>query len=704
MALRTWINGNSANWTIGADWTAGIPAGAGDAATVGSALQTAAQIVTISTLVTVASVSLGSNTSNILKNTTLKLSAGTLSTTGGISVGKFSVLGGVGSINAGAVITGIGTIAAGAGGTDGLLLITGAGLSTSTGTSSTLVVNSAASDSTLELNVSGVSNKILSIAALQTHMVLALDQSDFTDATALTISGGTLRLGATAATAQIIDIAGITLNSGSITGRGTVAAAITFTGGTVVATAGSLEISTTQSSTSAKWVIDDAASGSVLQFGGAAGTGTLAFSGTTNVGKLVAATTNALSNLTISNFGGNVGNSIIVAGVTSEVVGGGFMTLFAGGSVVDTIALTGSVPADGTYSGLTGGTISAACYLEGTQVLTDVGEVAVQDLRIGEHVITQDGAQPVRWIGTRAYLARMINEHHRDGLMPVRFSAGSLANNVPTRDLFVSPEHMMALGGVLVAAHNLVNGSTITRHADIDVVKYFHIELDQHAVIFAEGAAAESYLDTGNRNMFTNVLDYAELGIPVGSTVACLPIVSEGPQLAAIRAGIADRAAACGFTTSADADLHLLVDGVTIYPSVINGESFSFDIAQSASDVQIVSRSAVPAEIDPASADRRRLGVAMGGLTLRGNGLSIDVLAGEKLLAEGFYPADAGHRWTNGAAPIPAALLALMDGAFSVTVQLVGTGMRYSVADHGGVFALASVRAPRSAGAQRRVA
>ena len=150
--------------------------------------------------------------------------------------------------------------------------------------------------------------------------------------------------------------------------------------------------------------------------------------------------------------------------------------------------------------------------------------------------------------------------------------------------------------------------------------------------------------------------------------------------------------------TAASGDCSYQVSGV------INGQSFSFDIAQTASDVRIVSRSAVPAEIDPASSDRRRLGVAMAGLTLRGNGLSIDVLAGEKLLADGFYPADGGHRWTNGAASIPAALLALMDGTFSVTVQLVGTGLQYPVADQGGVVALASARGQRSAGPQRRVA
>ena len=151
-------------------------------------------------------------------------------------------------------------------------------------------------------------------------------------------------------------------------------------------------------------------------------------------------------------------------------------------------------------------------------------------------------------------------------------------------------------------------------------------------------------------------------------------------------------------------DLHLLVDGAVVYPSMIAGNSYSFDIAERTGEIRIVSRSVVPAQIEAASADRRRLGVAVAGFTLRGNGLSVDVLAGEKLLADGFYAADGGHRWTNGSAQFPTALLALMDGAFSVTVQLVATGLRYPVAGHGDVVALASARGPRGVGDQRLVA
>ena len=472
--------------------------------------------------------------------------------------------------------------------------------------------------------------------------------------------------------------------------------------GTIVASGGTLELKQVGIGAGAYSIANTGSSVLRLDAAVAAGS-TITFVG--NAGGLFDASGTALNGQIITGFAG--ADQIKVLGATQYV----FSVDGSNTRVVtntETFTLTGSALASfGTVvsSGGFNGTGGAACYLAGTKILTSVGKVAVEDLMIGDRLITADaGPQVIRWIGQRAYLARLVNQHHRDALMPVRIVADALAENSPSSDLFVSPEHMMVLNGVLVASHSLVNGTTITRFEDLDVVKYFHIELDQHSVIFAEGAASESYLDTGNRNMFTNVVDYAELGMPVGSTVPCLPIASDGPVLAAIRAGIADRAEACGFTTSADADLHLLVGGAVVYPSAVAGNSYSFDIAEHAGEMLIVSRSVVPAEIEAVSTDRRRLGVAVAKLTLRGNGMSVDVMAGEKLLAEGFFPADGGHRWTNGSAQFPAALLALMDGAFSVTVELVGTGLRYPVASRGDVVALAAARNPRVASAQRLVA
>jgi hypothetical protein len=82
--------------------------------------------------------------------------------------------------------------------------------------------------------------------------------------------------------------------------------------------------------------------------------------------------------------------------------------------------------------------------------------------------------------------------------------------------------------------------------------------LPRHDVILAEGAPAESYLDTGNRNMFGNVLTYLALGLPVGTTRAapCRPVVTDGPALAAVRVSLADHRPA-GRATEAPAAMRL---------------------------------------------------------------------------------------------------------------------------------------------------
>ena len=189
---------------------------------------------------------------------------------------------------------------------------------------------------------------------------------------------------------------------------------------------------------------------------------------------------------------------------------------------------------------------ATACYLAGTRVRTDRGEVAVESLRVGDLVVTADGSTlPVRWIGTRDFIIRLVNPHERGTVLPIRIAAGALGEACPVRDLYVSPEHRMCLDGVLIPAEKLLNGRTITRAEHLDVVRYFHVELPRHAVIYAEGAPAESFLDTGNRNMFGNVVSYLELGYAPETLpqAACLPVVTEGTALEAIVARLAGRGA-----------------------------------------------------------------------------------------------------------------------------------------------------------------
>ncbi|MFC0410070.1 Hint domain-containing protein, partial [Roseomonas elaeocarpi] len=131
------------------------------------------------------------------------------------------------------------------------------------------------------------------------------------------------------------------------------------------------------------------------------------------------------------------------------------------------------------------------CYARGTRILTDRGEVPVEELREGDRVrvlLGAEGFRPVRWVGHR----RVALRHHPmpERARPVRFRAGSLAEGVPHRDLLVSPDHALFLRGVLVHAETLINGATVVQE-EVAEVEYFHVELDAHDVMVAEGAAAE---------------------------------------------------------------------------------------------------------------------------------------------------------------------------------------------------------------------
>ena len=90
----------------------------------------------------------------------------------------------------------------------------------------------------------------------------------------------------------------------------------------------------------------------------------------------------------------------------------------------------------------------------------------------------------------------------------MRIAAHAFGPDAPHDDLLLSPDHAVALsdgsgGAVLVAARYLVNGATVVQECR-DSISYYHVELEQHGVLLAEGLATESYLDTGNRDAFAN--------------------------------------------------------------------------------------------------------------------------------------------------------------------------------------------------------
>ena len=236
------------------------------------------------------------------------------------------------------------------------------------------------------------------------------------------------------------------------------------------------------------------------------------------------------------------------SGLTTASVSSGMLAVTNGASVLD-FALSGTPDQVlNTFDDGDGGTIvtmdSTACYVTGTSILTEAGERPVELLAVGDRLVTASGAvRPIRWIGHRAYHGRFLTG--RTAMMPVCIRAGALGDGLPKRDLLVSPDHAMAIDGLLIPAAALVNGSSIVQARTVETVCYWHVELDSHDLLLAEGAAAESYLADGNRGMFHNHREAARPASPVSpSTGPCLPRVDQGPALEAIRRRLSSRSSA----------------------------------------------------------------------------------------------------------------------------------------------------------------
>ncbi len=201
-----------------------------------------------------------------------------------------------------------------------------------------------------------------------------------------------------------------------------------------------------------------------------------------------------------------------------------------------------------------------ACFLAGTRTSTERGEIAVEELRIGDLVRTMSGAlRPLKWVGQRAYSARFAG--NSPDLLPIRFKARSLDENVPARDLLVSPKHAMFLDGVLIPAEHLVNGATIVQEAPGEDIHYFHLELETHDVLIAEGALSESFVDDDSRAMFQNAHEFGKLYPEerAKEAIYCAPRVEDGFTLDRVRRRLAERA---GLVYPAATDFGLLIGAV----------------------------------------------------------------------------------------------------------------------------------------------
>ncbi|MGH1454785.1 MAG: Ig-like domain-containing protein [Paracoccaceae bacterium] len=225
-------------------------------------------------------------------------------------------------------------------------------------------------------------------------------------------------------------------------------------------------------------------------------------------------------------YGGDDRDTII-GGTAGDVIDGG-----SGGDDFDTLDLRGSAPSDGslnitvtgpdsngngvdgfvTYYDAAGNETGSfdfseieeiiPCFTPGTTIATPKGERLVEELQIGDRVITRDnGLQEIRWIGQKGLTGVQLQRNAH--LKPVLIKRGALGNGLPERDMLVSPNHRVLVNNektalyfeereVLAAAKHLVGAEGI-HEVDVMGTTYIHFMFDHHEVVLSNGSWTESF-------------------------------------------------------------------------------------------------------------------------------------------------------------------------------------------------------------------
>lgn len=155
------------------------------------------------------------------------------------------------------------------------------------------------------------------------------------------------------------------------------------------------------------------------------------------------------------------------------------------------------------------------CLMSGALIRVVECEIPVEGLSIGDLVATPDGLRRVRFIGETR---KPPIELRRQGRMPIRIEAGALGELGPQAPLHCTPSHAFLIKGCLVEAQALINGTTIRQLEswDEETVTYYSIELEEHALVWANGLLSETYFASVrgkhfSRTSWSNYADYQAL-------------------------------------------------------------------------------------------------------------------------------------------------------------------------------------------------
>lgn len=146
-------------------------------------------------------------------------------------------------------------------------------------------------------------------------------------------------------------------------------------------------------------------------------------------------------------------------------------------------------------------------FAEGTMITTPDGDVPVEQLAVGDRVITRDhGSQRVRWVGRTLLKPDVLQD--RPELRPMRIAKGALGNGLPQQNLLVGPEHRLLVTSdmvslyfevqeVFVTARHLPELSGVEVAPDVPAVNFIHVMFDEHELVLTNGTWSESFQPDG---------------------------------------------------------------------------------------------------------------------------------------------------------------------------------------------------------------
>ncbi|NHO32392.1 Hint domain-containing protein [Acetobacter fallax] len=333
------------------------------------------------------------------------------------------------------------------------------------------------------------------------------------------------------------------------------------------------------------------------------------------------------------------------------------------------------------------------CFLPGTHILTRNGEKQVETLSEGDEIAVLTNGEiayrPLAWLGrSHADVAKLGFDQDA---YPVRIVKDAFGTDAPHRDLLVTSEHCVYVDGRFIPVRMLVNGRSIIVERSMTSYDFYHVELDEHAVIVSEGLLSESYLDTGNRGTFENSVIRSMRPHFAGGLViaggkdwqsdAAAPLTTDRDMVEPIWKNLATRAGQLGMEMDAarvskqsvvDPDIRLVTeDGREIRPVRHIDRTYCFMVPASVETVRVVTNAARPSEaIGPFCDDRRTLGVLIGNIFIA-NGRERHALTACKDAdaVDGWHVSEGGvGRWTAGDALLSLGLAS--EGLFAKMVEI----------------------------------